>query len=112
MNWFEIMLADTPWTFPFVFAWIILSIIAPLVLITAVVLAILPTTRHVGVVMLMGGMTGALLGCLGDVGLALSIGEHLADTTLSGWLFAAAGGFSLFGTATTLFAKRSTSRAG
>ena len=88
-------LADTPWTFPFWFAWILLSIFAPILFLAAVVLATLSVTRRIGFSMLLGGIVGSLCGALGDFGLMIVVGEHLSQTTFSGWLFAIAGGFSL-----------------
>jgi hypothetical protein len=89
------ILADTPWTFPFVLAWMLLSVIAPIVFLTAAVLVALRITRRIGFAMLIGGIVGSLCGALGDLGLMLAVGEHLSQTTFAGWLFAVAGGFSL-----------------
>jgi len=93
------ILADTPWTFPFWFAWMLLSFEAPFVFLAAAVLATLCVTRRVGFAMLIGGVIGSLCGVLGDLTLMIAVGEHLSQTTLFGWLLAAAGGFSLISVA-------------
>jgi len=90
------MLADTPWTFPFVLGWMLLSIISPLVLVVAFVLSGFRATRRIGLRMLFFGVGGALFGCAGDAALAMWAGEPLSQSTAMGWLVAVAGGFSLF----------------
>jgi hypothetical protein len=90
------MLADTPWTFPFVLGWMLLSVIAPLLLVVVLVLSSLRATRRIGLWMLFFGVVGALFGCIGDAALAVWVGERLSQSTVIGWLFAAGGGFSLF----------------
>ena len=97
-------LADTPWTFPFWFGWVILSVFAPILFLAAVVLAALSATRRIGFSMLLGGVVGSLFGALGDFGLMTAVGEHLSETTFSGWLFAIAGGFSLISIPAGVFA--------
>ncbi len=95
--------ADTPWTFPFWFAWMLLSVLAPFVFLGAAVLATLRATRRIGFAMLIGGVFGSLCGVLGDLTLMIAVREHLSETTLVGWLFAAAGGFSLMSVAAGAF---------
>ena|SRR5437762_2107700 len=90
------MLADTPWMFPFWFAWVILSLIAPLLLIAIVVLSCLRTTRHIGLKILFFGLLGAEVACIADVALARLAREPLSQSIAIGWMFAAAGDFSLF----------------
>src|SRR5438045_1287887 len=90
------MLADTPWTFPFFLAWAPLSLVAPLLLVAIAVLSSLRATRYVGLRMLLLGLLGAVVGCAGDVALAFFARESLSQSTAMGWVFAAAGGFSLF----------------
>jgi hypothetical protein len=98
------ILADTPWTFPFFFAWVLLSLCAPVLLLAALVLAAVGVTRRIGFAILLGGLAGSLCGALGDLGLALALGEHQSQSTLGGWLFAIAGGFSLIGIPAGAFA--------
>jgi len=93
------ILADTPWTFPFWFAWMLLSVEAPFVFLAAAVLATLRVTRRIGFAILIGGVIGSLCGVLGDLTLTIAVHEHLSQTTLVEWLFAAAGGFSLISVA-------------
>ena len=97
------ILADTPWTFPFWFAWMLLSVEVPFVFLAAAVLATVRVTRRVGFAMVIGGVIGSLCGVLGDLTLMIAVGEHLSQTTLVGWLFAAAGGFSLISVAAGAF---------
>ena len=89
------ILADTPWTFPFWFAWMLLSVLAPVVLLAAAVLAVLRVTRRIGFAMLIGGAIGSLCGALGDLVLMIVVHEHVSQTAVVEWIFAAAGGFSL-----------------
>ena len=98
------ILADTPWTFPFVLAWMLLSVIAPVVFAVTAVLVVRRVTRRIGLVMLFGGAVGSLCGVLGDLGFMVAVGEHLSQTTLAGWLFAIAGGFSLLSIPVGVFA--------
>jgi ABC-type tungstate transport system substrate-binding protein len=56
------ILADTPWTFPFWFAWMLLSVLAPFVFLAAAVLATFRVTRRIGLAMLIGGVIGSLCG--------------------------------------------------
>jgi len=77
----------------------LLSVEAPFVFLAAAVLATLCVTRRVGFAMLIGGVIGSLCGVLGDLTLMIAVGEHLSQTTLFGWLLAAAGGFSLISVA-------------
>src|SRR5262245_22821813 len=90
------MLADTPWAFPLWFGWAVLSLIVPVLFIAAVVLSSLRATRMLGFKMLLLGIVGAVIGCIGDFGLAMMARESLTESTAMGWCFAAAGGFSLF----------------
>ena len=96
LNVSELMLAETPWTFPFVLAWATLSLIAPLLLVLILVLLAFRSTRGIGLRILFLGVVGALFGCMGDLLLALWAGERLSQSTAIGWLFASSGGFSLF----------------
>jgi hypothetical protein len=98
------ILADTPWTFPFWFAWALLSIFAPILFLAALVLAAVGVTRRIGFAILLGGLAGSLCAAIGDLGLMVAVGEHLSQTTLGGWLFAIAGGFSLIGIPAGAFA--------
>jgi hypothetical protein len=101
------MLADTPWTFPFWLAWALLSLIAPLLLVAIIVLSSLRATRYVGLRMLLFGVGGAVVGCAGDVALAMLASEPLSQSNAMGWLVAAAGGFSLFAISAGVIARPS-----
>jgi hypothetical protein len=81
------ILADTPWTFPFWFAWALLSIFAPILFLAALVLAAVGVTRRIGFAILLGGLAGSLCAAIGDLGLMVAVGEHLSQTTLGGLAF-------------------------
>ena len=57
--------------------------------------------------MLFFGILGALVACAGDVALAMLAREPLSQSTAMGWLFAAAGGFSLFAISAGVIARPS-----
>jgi hypothetical protein len=101
------IVADTPWTFPLWLTWALLSVVAPLLLVIAMVLAALRSTRSIGLRMLSLGFLGALVGCAADVALAMLAGESLSQSTAVGWLFAAAGGFPLFAVPAGVIARAS-----
>ena len=98
------MLADTPPTFLLFFGWILLALAAPIAAVVAVVLVIRRKTRRLGGILLLAGAIGSVFAAVGDAALAMIYGGGISDTTVGGWVFALAGGFSLFGIPAALIA--------
>jgi Na+/phosphate symporter len=96
------MLASTPPTFLFVLAWVILSSVAPVAFVVAVILTICSATRQIGVTALLAGFLGAALGTIGDGVICIILVGNISHIGAIDWTFAALGGFSLFSIPATL----------
>ncbi len=77
-------------------AWVLLLVAFPVLATMAVVYAVGHRHRRLGILMLLtGAVGGVMFGMAGYIALMLVARARLSETTLTGWCFAFAGGFSL-----------------